>query len=482
MISVRKLKPRAIALLVFALVVLCIQRSGAFVTDGDHWTPNRTVAMHLSLGGSRQLQDGFTSFNQSAADALNVWNQHLVHMKFAPVLGSPLSPSDSDADNSVFFASTVFGDSFGTNTVAITLLAKRGSVLTETDVIFNSAENWDSYRGPNQSQAQDFHRVALHEFGHVLGLNHPDDNGQSVAAIMNSIVGNIDSLRADDIAGARSLYDSGPAYLSSVPAPNLVNLSTRAFVNTGERVLIGGFIVQGSQPATVILRGIGNSLAARGLSNPLRDPMIELRDAAGALVAENDDWIASENAATIASYRLDPSNSRESAIFRTLNPGNYTVIVRAFDNGDGNLSGTGLVELFDLHTSGGRAGNIASRGHVLTGNDVMIAGFIVGGSAPKELIVRGLGPSLVDAGIANPLSDPTIQLVDSSGNVLGTSDDWETEPDAQIIRNKGLAPSRGNEAALHTNVNPGAYTAVLRGFDNATGIGLVEVYDLSPAP
>jgi hypothetical protein len=306
---------------------------------------------------------------------------------------------------------------------------------------------------------------------------------------MNSIIGNFDALQSDDIAGARFLYNSGPSYLSAVPAPALVNLSTRAFVGTGTNVLIGGFIVQGSQPATIILRGIGGSLAAGGLQNALADPMIEVFNSSGALVAENDDWIGSvdrqtgrSNAETIASYRLDPPNSTESAILATLNPGSYTVVLRAFDNGDGQLTGTGLIELYDVHTTGGRAGNISTRGQVLTDNDVMIAGFIIGGNVGKGVVVRALGPSLSNSGVATPLSDPRLELRDGNGNLIRENDDWETDPEKEAVQTSGLAPTNALEAALHVNLNPGSYTAITRGFNNGTGTALVEVYDLSPAP
>ncbi len=402
-------------------------------------------------------------------------------MKFVPIVGSPLPPADADEDNSAFFAGTVYGQSFGSRVLAVTLTSRRGSVRTETDVIFNSNEDWGSYRGAHRSGMPDFHRVALHEFGHALGLGHPDESGQSVIAIMNSLISGVDSLRADDIAGARSLYDAGPPYLTSTASPNLVNLSTRAFVGTGGNVMIGGFIIQGSQPATVILRAIGHSLAARGVSDPLNDPVLELRNAAGTLVAENDDWITGDDAETIASYHLDPSNSIESALLRTLLPGNYTVLVRAFDAGDGNLSGTGLVELYDLHSTNGRASNISTRGQVMP-DSAMIAGYIIGSGPRKDIIVRGLGPSLAASGISSALADPTLELVDGSGNLLGSNDNWESDANAARVRAAGLAPTQPVEAALFASLNPGSYTAILRGVNSASGIGLVEVYDLSAAP
>ena len=446
------------------------------------WTENRTVLMHLSLVRSTgTLQDGFTSFNQSAEDALSIWNQYLVHLKFAVDRNSVLPPSGRDADTSVLFSNTVYGEAWGARVLAVTLLTPRESTLIEADVLFNNAISWDSYRGPGQFERRDFHRVALHEFGHVLGLDHPDEAGQSVNAIMNSTIGNLDSLAADDIAGAQVLHSNGPDYRFSNPAPNLVNLSTRAFVGLGDNAVIGGFIIQGSQPATIVLRGIGHSLRALGIPDPLNDPIIELRNSGGGVVKISDDWIDSPDAATIASYRLDPSNSLESAIYATLNPGSYTVIVRNFDNGDGDLTGTAVVELYDLHTTGGRAGNISTRGPVLTNDDVLIGGFIVGGAQPKKVIVRALGPSLPSS-IANRLGDPTLELRNAAGNLIAANNDWQSGADAAEIQAAGFAPAQPAESALQATLNPGSYTAIVRGEGGTTGVGLVEIYDLDPPP
>jgi hypothetical protein len=318
----------------------------------------------------------------------------------------------------------------------------------------------------------------LHEFGHVVGLDHPDQFGQHVAAIMNSVISSTDTLQADDINGGKSIYGSGPAFLNPNPAPYLVNLSTRAFVGTGDNVVIGGFIVQGSQPATVILRGIGNSLPAFGITNALSDPVLELHNAGGT-IATSDDWIDDSWASTIASYHLDPSNSRESAILATLPPGSYTVELRAFDNGDGNLTGTGLIELYDLHTTGGRAGNISTRGLVSSGDQVLIGGFIVGGSQTKDVVVRALGPS---TGIAGALGDPKVELRNASGSLLAANDNWGTDPNAPQIQSEGLAPGNPAESALQVTLNPGSYTAIVRSADGNPGVALVEIYDLSPSP
>ena len=308
---------------IIAITAFSSGRSFGYVLESASWTKNRTVVMHLSLpAGSRAFQDGFTSFDESATDALNIWNQYLAHMQFAVDHNSVLPPAGHDADTSVSISNTVYGDAFGSRVLAVTLTTSRGSKFIEADVVFNSALNFDSYRGDLQPGVSDFHRIALHEFGHVVGLDHPDQATpkQTVVAIMNSAVSDLDSLQPDDIAGAQSIYSSGPAYLSSNPAPNLLNLSTRGFVGTGDSVLIGGFIIQGSQPATVILRAIGHSLRARGITNPLTDPFMELHNSSGGIIATSDDWIDSADATTIASYRLDPANSLESAILATLNP------------------------------------------------------------------------------------------------------------------------------------------------------------------
>lgn len=450
------------------------------------WNKNRTVLMHLSLpttGGP--FIDGSPSLSVVAENALNIWNQYLVHLQFAVDRNSILPPSGDDANTSVVMTNTVYGDAFGGNVLAVTLVTPRDSKFIEADVLFNNAINWDSYRGVlNQNDAIDFRRVALHEFGHVVGLDHPDQANpkQTVKAIMNSIVSSIDTLQTDDITGAQSIYDSGPAYLTSNPAPNLVNLSTRAFVGTGNNVVIGGFIIQGSQPATVVLRGIGNSLPALGITDALLDTLIELHSAGGSTISMSDDWIDDSWASTIASYHLDPTNSRESAILATLNPGSYTVVLKAFDNGDGKLTGTGLIELYDLHTTGGRAGNISTRGPVTTGDHVLIGGFIVGGSQTKDVVVRAIGPSLASVGVTGALSDPMVELRNASGAVIASNDNWQSGPNAAQIQSEGLAPTQPAESALQVTLPPGSYTAIVSGANGATGIGLVEIYDLSPAP
>jgi len=379
------------------------------------------------------------------------------------------------------FSLTVFGDSFGIGTLAVTLLSSHDTVLGETDTLFNNAYTWDSYRGPLEPNVIDLRRVAIHEFGHTLGLDHPDEAGQTVAAIMNSKVSDIDTVQADDIAGVQSLYNDGPAYQSSVPGPVLSNLSTRGFVGLGDEVLIGGFIVQGTEPATVILRAIAFSLFFSDELGALRDPTITVYDSNQRQIAFNDDWALGPAAETIASYHLDPPNSHESALYLTLPPGAYTAVVQSFSDAQyPPTTGQALFELYDLHTTDGRAGNISTRGLV---SDPLIGGFIVG--AAKTIIARGIGPSLGNAGVVNPLPDPKIELHDSYGELFQSNDDWQEGPDAAAITAAGLAPTNPKESALLATVAPVPYTAVLSpGFNNGNGggVALVEIYDTSPAP
>jgi hypothetical protein len=164
----------------------------------------------------------------------------------------------------------------------------------------------------------------------------------------------------------------------------------------------------------------------------------------------------------------------------TLSPGSYTAVVRGYsDSSTPAATGIALFELYDLHTTGGRAGNVSTRGQVGAGGGVLIGGFIIGGNQSKQVIIRAIGPSLTSAGVANPISDPSLELHDGNGTTLQSNNDWQQGPDATTISSKGFAPSDSRESALLATLNPGNYTAVVQSMNGATGVGLVEVYDLS---
>jgi uncharacterized repeat protein (TIGR03803 family) len=254
----------------------------------------------------------------------------------------------------------------------------------------------------------------------------------------------------------------------------LLNISTRLDVQTGDNVLIAGFIITGSDAKSVLLRGIGPSLAAFGLSGVLADPVLELHEPDGTVVTNND-WKETQESA-IAATGLQPSDDLESAILATVTPGAYTVILK----GNGNGTGVGVVEAYDLDSAGhSTLANISTRGLVQTDDNVLIGGFIAGGGgASASFAVRGLGPSLASAGVANVLQDPTLELHNSDGAIVASNDNWMDDPNKQVLIDDGLAPPNAAESALIATLAPGAYTAIVRGANNTTGVGIVEVYNL----
>ena len=252
----------------------------------------------------------------------------------------------------------------------------------------------------------------------------------------------------------------------------LSNISTRAFVQTGDNVLIGGFIITGTQQKKVIVRAIGPSLSSF-FPDALADPVLELRDSSGALIRSNDNWRSTQEAEIIATG-IPPSNDLESAIVATLpaNSSAYTAIVRGVNNG----SGVGLVEAYDLDpTADSKLANISTRGFVQTGDKVLIGGLIVLGQNPLRVIVRAIGPSLTGAGA---LVDPTLELHDINGALIASNDNWRSDQEAEIIAT-GIPPSHDLESAILRDLAPGNYTAIVRGANNATGVALVEVYGLN---
>ena len=180
----------------------------SYVLIDDKW-PDGTVTMQLQLGTpARALSDGSSSWGSVAESALGEWNGAISRLQFNAVRDSSSAKGDGNGINNVFFSNDVYGMAFDTNVLAVTTNWLRRNVRVEGDVVFNSAVDWDSYSGARR-RAVDFRRVALHEFGHVLGLTHPDDNGQAVAAVMNSHISDADHLTADDIGGAQALFGGG---------------------------------------------------------------------------------------------------------------------------------------------------------------------------------------------------------------------------------------------------------------------------------
>ncbi|MEY2498792.1 MAG: hypothetical protein QOD12_2348 [Verrucomicrobiota bacterium] len=256
---------------------------------------------------------------------------------------------------------------------------------------------------------------------------------------------------------------------SPTPPPSLANISTRSMVGTGENVLIGGFIITGTQPKKVIVRAIGPSLP---LPNRIQDPTLELHNSTGGLVAFNDNWPQNTNATEIAASGVAPTNASESALLMSLAPGSYTAIVR----GANQTTGVAVVELYDLdNTADARLANISTRASVQTGDNVLIGGLIVVGQSSANVIVRAIGPSLP---ITGAMLDPTLELHDGNGSVIGFNDNWRTSQQTTIIAT-GVPPTSDAESAIVISLPPGTYTAIVRGVNDTMGVAVVEVYQLN---
>jgi hypothetical protein len=291
--------------------------------------------------------------------------------------------------------------------------------------------------------------------------------------------------------GRMGVPDVGAFEYAGIAPSTLGNISTRAFVQTGDDVMIGGFIVQGTGSKRVIIRAIGPELTQYGVSDALANPTLELHDGTGALIASNDNWlhtiiggvIISDQVRDIRSSGHAPGDPRESAVIADLPAGSYTAIV----HGVNNTTGVALVEVYDLSPeTHSILVNISTRSFVQTGDNVMIGGFIVQGSQPKRVIMRAIGPELTQYGVPNAMTNPTLELHDGTGALIASNDNWRqtiiggiiTTNQVRDIMNSGYAPGDPRESAIITELPAGNYTAIVRGVNDTTGVALVEVYDL----
>jgi FG-GAP repeat len=385
-----------------------------------------------------------------------------------------LKASNTDAGDAFGFSVAISGDAM--------VVGASFEASNATGVNGNQADNSAGQAGAAYVFVRDGTTWSQQAYLKASNTDAGDFFGDSVAVSGDTVVVGAahESSSATGVNGDQtnnSAASAGAAYIFTglggiAPIIPLLNISTRLNVGTGENVLIGGFIVVGTDPKRVILRAIGPSLADLGVPDALADPILELHKP-GNIIVTNDNWRDTQEQ-EIIDTTIPPTNDLESSIVATLDPGAYTAIVRGKDNG----TGIGLVEVYDLdQAADSQLANISTRGFVDMGDNVMIGGFIVGGGSSTTVLVRAIGPSLAGIGVANPLQDPTLELHDSSGATIALDDNWRDTQEQEII-DTTIPPTNDFESAIVADLAPGAYTAIVRGKDNTTGVGLMEVYNL----
>ena len=458
----------------------------------------------IANGGSMTVRNCTISGNSVSGNGLNT----MVGGGIANAFHANLQIASSTiAYNSASGGDVPFGGAFGGGIY--------GSGVTTTDssiIALNSAPTGPDFRGGLQSTGYNI----IGNNADAVITSQPTDQIGTPAAPIDPLLGPLannggltltHALQAGSPAidhgdpaappqdqrgyGRAGIPDVGAFEFAGMAPSTLGNISSRAFVQTGDNVMIGGFIVQGTGPKRVIIRAIGPELTQYGVPNVLADPTLELHNCSGALIASNDNWqhtiiggiITSDQVRDIMASRLAPRNPRESAIIADLPAGNYTAIVRGLNN----TTGVALVEAYDLSPdSNSFLGNISTRAFVQTGDNVMIGGFIVQGGQPKRVIIRAIGPELTQYGVPNALADPTLELHDATGALIASNNTWLhtiiggviTTNQVRDILESGHAPSDPRESAIIADLPAGNYTAIVRGVNNTTGVALVEVYDL----
>jgi CSLREA domain-containing protein len=479
-------------------------RSGGAIINGGQLTLNEcTIQNSVALNGAGIFNDGFGTLtlfgctlrgnnNPDEGEGGAINNHGRVS-----VINCTFSGNQSfrgGAINHSGISLTMVGSTFTNNTARLfggALEVASGAVAANTIFAGNTGPSSPEIRGAVTSEGHNFVGKSDGSTGFTHGVN--GDIVGTIASPRDPLLGPLQNnggptdthallggspainaaddsraLRVDQRGFSRvGVADIGAFEVGGLPT-GLANIATRGSVGTDDNVLIGGFIITGTQPKRVLVRATGPSL---GIPGQLANPQLELFNGAGERIAVNDDWQDAPNRQAIIDTTIPPTNDRESAVLVDLNPGPYTAIVSGVSRG----TGIGLVEVYDLNRAAdSRLANIATRGLVRTGDDVLIGGFIVVGGRDQRTLIRALGSSLP---VAGKLSDPALEIYNGSGTLLVANDNWRSTQEAEIIAS-GIPPTNDSEAAIIGGVPAGSYTAIVRGAGAATGIALVEVYAL----
>ncbi len=465
---------------------LSVDGSGVYV---NKW---RTSPIHMivKLPTAPTLTDGGT-FSSSVIAGMQAWNAQLGAVQFAWQTSAPGSYANGNKINEVVVDDTADGDEFPDGMLAITIMYFAGNEFIEADVIFNAAESWDSYRGSRNGRGgrEDVRRVAVHELGHALGLDHPDEAGQFVTAIMNARVSDIDSLRSDDIAGGRRLYGA-PGF---VPANDAFVHATTIVLEGGVIELAGANIAatrEANEPAhadvptgqSVWWKWTAPSSGAVRLTTLGSDYDTVLAVYTGGTLSGLTEVVSNDDEET-PEQNETPQRKRTSRVsFNARKNVTYRIAVDGWGDEEspaywGNI--TLGMEFTPAAQSTTRLVALAARAAAGSGDQTLIMGFVVEGN--KEVLVQGVGPGIAGS-VPTALTDPRLELFRYQGGTFAKVDennDWVnssaiTEARARLGASALAVGSK--DAALLKTIAGGVYTAHVAS-GGAAGVALVEAYD-----